>query len=174
MKNKLVLSGTLLAFILVILFLTVDKYEPVKVEIGQQAPTIEVVNAIGDKAFSSVDIKNKVVFVNFWASWCQPCIIEMPSINRLSNHFKNNSDFIVLAVIYSDDPKSALSFMKNNNMNLPVMIDKNTKTAKSFGVTGVPETFIIDKNSIIRGKFIGPYVWDSPEIIEDISNILQE
>lgn len=174
MKKRLLLSIAFLAFVTAILFLKFERYEPVKTGVGDQAPAIELVNAADNKGFSSVDIKNKVVFVNFWASWCQTCIIEMPSINRLSDHFKNKSDFIVLTVIYRDDPKPALGFMKNSNLNLPVMIDENMKTAKSFGVTGVPETFVIDKSNIIRGKFIGPNIWDSPEIIEDISKMLQE
>ncbi len=174
MKNKIILSAAFLVFILIIFFLTLDIDDPVKIQIGQQAPAIEIANAADKKDLPLAYIKNKVLFINFWASWCQPCVIEMPSINRLANHFKNNSDFIVLTVIYRDDLENATSFIKNNNLDLPVMIDRNMKTAKSFGVTGVPETFIIDKNNVIRGKFIGPYVWDSPEMIKDISKTLQE
>ncbi|MBI4684052.1 MAG: TlpA family protein disulfide reductase [Nitrospirae bacterium] len=141
---------------------------------GLPAPKIEVSDALNGKELSQSEFKNKVVFVNFWASWCDPCREEMPSIERLAQHFKNNQDFQILTILFRDDPKNGISFLNQNGLDLPLMIDKGGETAKSYGLTGVPETYIIDKKGILKKKIIGPYEWYSAEVIEFISGLLKE
>jgi thiol-disulfide isomerase/thioredoxin len=122
----------------------------------------------------SSELKGKVLFINFWASWCSPCKEEMPSIDKLFRHFSTHQDFIMLPVIYRDSPQDAANYLKESGFNLPIVIDKDGKAARSYGVRGVPETYIIDKKGIIRKKVIGPYEWNSPDVLAFITELLKE
>lgn len=142
------------------------------VVVGLPAPALELSDAVTGRPLSENDTKGKVVFINFWASWCKPCKDEMPAIQAMYQNFSQEKNLLVLTVLYKDDAKNALAFMEKNNFTLPVMIDRDGKTARSLGVTGVPETFLISKDGMIKGKIIGPYKWDSPEILASISKSL--
>lgn len=105
------------------------------------------------------DQKNKVVIVNFWATWCPPCRDEMPSIQSFYNLFKNQK-LVLLAV--NLDGKSASfirSFMKQNMYSFPVLLDDNGKTANAYGVRGIPATFVIDRTGRIVDRHIGSFNW---------------
>lgn len=81
--------------------------------------------------------------------------------------------FQMLTILYRDDAKKAVEYMKMNGYTMPVLFDKDMKVAKNFGVRGVPETFIIDKEGILREKTIGRRQWDSPETIGLIEKLLK-
>ncbi len=98
----------------------------------------------------------------------------MPSIEGLFRHFIDNQEFIMLTIIFRDDPQNAISYLKQNGFNFPVMIDEEGKAAKAYGLTGVPETYIVDKKGILRKKVIGPAQWDSAEAVAEISELLKE
>lgn len=141
---------------------------------GLYAPEFEVVDAATGKKILSPELKGKVLFLNFWASWCGSCKEEMPSMDKLAKHFSANKDFIVLPIIYRDSPQNALNYLKQSGLNLPAFIDKGGKAAGAFGLRGIPETYIVDKKGIIRKKVIGPYEWDSQETLAFISGLLKE
>jgi peroxiredoxin len=98
----------------------------------------------------------------------------MPSIDKLSKHFSTNQDFIMLPILSIDSPQDAVNYLKENRFNLPILIDREGKAARVYGLTGVPETFIVDKKGILRKKIIGPYEWDSPDVLTLISSLLKE
>lgn len=177
MKGKqYILTALLLIGIAVIIYLAAQRETKGKEDtvIGINAPDIEIIDAINNRPLLSSELKGKVLFINFWASWCQPCREEMPSIEKLFKHFLDKQDFLMLTILYRDDPQRAISYLKQNGLNLPVLIDKDENTAKSYGVTGVPETYIVDKKGVVREKVIGPYQWDSPQVLTLISNLLTE
>jgi peroxiredoxin len=139
-------------------------------EVGLPAPDFELKDPDG-RLWRLSDMKGAVVFVNFWATWCAPCIEEMPSIQKLYEKTKDNPEFRLLTVLFRDDPKNAYLFMTEKKYTFPLLIDPDGSVARSYGLTGVPETYIIDKKGALRGKTIGPENWDSPGIIDNLNRI---
>lgn len=118
--------------------------------------------------------KGKVVMLNFWATWCPPCREEMPSMEALYRKFNKNPDFIMLAVSIDNDAETVREFVKKNNYTLPVFHDANKNAGSRYGITGVPDTFLIDRNGIIREKVIGPFDWMDPKVVSFIDGLLKE
>ncbi|MBF0473637.1 MAG: TlpA family protein disulfide reductase [Nitrospirae bacterium] len=118
------------------------------------------------------DLKGTVIFLNFWATWCGPCVEEAPSIEALYKKKSTSTDFKIITVVYNDDPAVVNAFMQKNSYTFPVFGDKNSDAAKIFGVTGVPETYIIDKKGILRKKFIGPVNWTDEQTLKLIDDII--
>lgn len=118
------------------------------------------------------ELKGKVVFINFWATWCDECKIEKPAMQRLYEKMQDRP-FQMLTILYRDDAKKAVDYMKMNGYTMPVLLDEDTKAARNYWVRGVPETFIIDGEGIVREKIIGRMTWDSPEAIELIEKLLK-
>lgn len=173
-------KGLILAVIaitaLIILFFGLrkqEKVEVVKAIEGLNAPDITL-NDLSGKNLRLSDIKGSVVFINFWASWCQPCRDEMPSLQALYSNFRDNDKFRMITILYRDDPGRASSYLRENNLDLPLWIDRDGKAAASYGLTGVPETFIIDKRGILRKKVIGPADWSSAGVISFITELIRE
>lgn len=173
-KKAIILMVILFTGVLVVIF-GVKKEETSRMStaVGLDAPEVSLRDASG-KTYLLSELKGSVVFVNFWASWCQPCKDEMPSIQGLYNRFKDDPRFRMLTVIYRDDYEKAKSFMRDNKYEFPVFTDIEGRSARSYGVTGVPETYIIDKRGTLREKVIGPAEWDSAGAVSLISKLLQE
>ena len=87
------------------------------------------------------DLKGQVVFLNFWATWCPPCISEMPSMQNLYNTLPQDQ-FKMLAVLYNDETGNAKSFAEKLDITLPILIDEGNQVGMNYGLTGVPETTI--------------------------------
>jgi hypothetical protein len=98
----------------------------------------------------------------------------MPSIERLSLHFAGNPTFKIVTILYKDELNAALGFMKESSYTFPVYLNPDESAAKMFGITGIPETFIIDKKGILRDKVIGPAEWDSPNSIQALQTLINE
>jgi len=141
--------------------------------IGSAAPDIELVDFNNNKLRLS-DLKGSVVFINFWATWCESCVDEMPSIEGLFRSMSKNSKFNLITILFKDDQYRAFSYMKGNGYTFPVYINPDGAAAKKFGITGVPETFIIDKKGVLRDKVIGPAEWDSPHAVETFHKLINE
>ncbi|MEJ2696791.1 MAG: TlpA disulfide reductase family protein [Candidatus Sulfobium sp.] len=141
--------------------------------VGLYAPDFHVTDFRTGKTIRSADFKGKVVFVNFWASWCSPCKEEMPSVDALYDEMRNNKDFVMITILYRDTPVNAVSYMKSKGYDFPVYSDPRGTSAGNFGVTGVPETYVIDKNGVLQKKMIGPDDWTSPEERQFISSLLR-
>ncbi len=172
----LIISVILLAGLAVIIFGT-QKEESQRVKskavVGQEAPKLALTDASGN-SYDLPKLKGKVLFINFWAPWCQPCREEMPSIQALYNRFKDNPQFQMLTILYKEDLAKAEAYLKENNFKLPVLLDSNGTTAEAFGITGIPETYIVDKKGSIRDRHIGPEDWNSPQVVSLISDLLME
>ncbi|MDP2279913.1 MAG: TlpA disulfide reductase family protein [Nitrospirota bacterium] len=137
--------------------------------VGLKAPDFELPELDTSSKGSSMiwrlsELKGKVVFINFWATWCDECKKEKPAIQRLYEKMQGRP-FQMLTIIYKDDPKKAVNYMKINGYTMPVLFDAGNEISRSYWVRGVPETFIIDKEGIVREKIIGRRAWDSPEAI---------
>lgn len=128
-------------------------------EIDKPAPDFKLGDSKG-RVWTLSDLKGNVVFLNFWATWCPPCREEMPSMEALSRSLESQR-FQMLTILSNDDPSRGEGFLRKLKSSLPVLIDPDGRTAAAYGITGVPETFIIDANGILRKKIIGGHDWAS-------------
>jgi peroxiredoxin len=129
-----------------------------RIERGMPAPNFTLPDLDG-KMVSLADHRGQVVLLNIWATWCAPCVAEMPSMEKLHRELKDEK-FVILAVSVDESGADAVRpFMKKHRLSFPALID-NAGTLKSlYRTTGVPESFIIDKGGNIIEKVIGPRDW---------------
>lgn len=131
---------------------------------SQPAPDVTV-NSLDGTALRLSSLKGKVVLLNFWATWCPPCREEIPSMIKL-NKLMAGKPFQMVAISINEGGKPEVeSYFQSSGLSLPAYTDPDNRAARAYGVTGVPESYIIDKNGIIVKKVIGPLSWDSPEVI---------
>ena len=154
-----------------VLFITACGESPVA-SVGKPAPDFDTVDLEG-KVWSLSKLKGKVVFVNFWATWCAPCREEMPSMQRLYEKMPKDK-FEMLALFNNDKKAVAENFVAKLGLTMPILSDEHNFAGPKYGLTGLPETFIVDKKGVIREKFIGPAQWDSPENIEMLTKYINE
>jgi thiol-disulfide isomerase/thioredoxin len=117
--------------------------------------------------------KGKVVLVNFWATWCPPCIEEMPSLIRLVDGMASD-DLLVLAVNVKENRNRVAGIASQMGFNFPVLLDDSKSVAKAWDVKVYPSSFLIDKQGLLRFKAIGPVAWDSDESVTQVTNLLAE
>ena len=150
------------------------KKDEEKGAIEKGSPAADVaVRTLDGKTVSLSQFKGKVVMLNFWATWCPPCREEMPSMDALHQKFKDNPDFVLLPVSIDEEAQTVGEFMKRNNYTMPVYHDPNKDAGSVYGITGVPETFIIDKKGVIAEKVIGPLDWMKPEVLQFIQDLMK-
>ena len=137
------------------------------------APDVSVVSLANGSTLKLSDLKGKVVLLNFWATWCPPCREEIPSMMKL-NSLMAGKPFQMVAISVDEGGKSAVeSFFKESGFSLPTYIDESGASAKSYGVTGIPESFVIDKQGVIVKKIIGGFAWDSPEAVSFLEELMK-
>lgn len=129
-------------------------------QIAQVAPDFTVKNDA--QAIRLSQFRGKPVLLNFWATWCAPCIDELPSLQQLQ---ALRPDIQVLAISIDDDADAYKKFLNQYNINLLSARDGSEGANRKYGSVRVPETFLIDRNGNIRRKFIGPQEWTNPEIL---------
>ena len=119
------------------------------------------------------DFKGKVVLLNIWATWCLPCVEEMPSIEKLHQELKDE-DFKILAVsIDESGARTVAPFMKKHKLNFTALLDNKGAINSLYRTTGVPESFIIDQEGFVVEAVIGARNWASPQIIGYFRNLVQ-
>ena len=162
MKYKGLIIVVLIAIaVALLLFLPENKTYKEIASIGAPAPNFELRDANGN-LWKLSDQKGKVVFVNFWATWCSVCKSEKPSIENLYMKVQNKP-IQMLGILFRDNPGNLTAYFQRQRVSYPTLISNDDEVAGQYGITGVPETFIIDKNGIIREKIVGPRDWDAPE-----------
>jgi peroxiredoxin len=123
------------------------------------------------RSVSLSSLKGKMVFINFWGTWCQYCLVEMPSIQRMYEQLKNK-DFEILAISVNDTPEAAKSYVRDNKLSFPILLDLEYRATQLYGVRGFPTTYIVDKSGNLIGKLVGSREWDTPDVIEVFKAII--
>jgi cytochrome c biogenesis protein CcmG, thiol:disulfide interchange protein DsbE len=133
------------------------------VTVGSKAPPIVGVTLDGKKTPKALaDYSGKVVLLNVWATWCEPCRVEMPSIERL--HRELGPQGLAVVAISVDDPgaeQRIRDYVKDLGLTFEILHDPQQGTTRNYQITGYPETFIIARDGTIRRKMIGPDDWSS-------------
>jgi thiol-disulfide isomerase/thioredoxin len=137
------------------------------------APEVSVISLANGSTLKLSELKGKVVLLNFWATWCPPCREEIPSMMKL-NTLMAGKPFQMVAISVDEGGKPAIeSYFKESGFSLPTYLDESGASAKSYGVTGVPESFLIDKQGVVVKKIIGGFAWDSPETVSFIEALMK-
>ena len=174
MKNKLlILPSIFFAIILSIFFyLLITERNPSEIPsnlLNKNVPFFEAESLFKNEKFiSSQELKNEIILVNFFATWCKPCRDEHVYIKR----FSNKKGIKVIGVNYKDNSKKTIKWLKDlGNPYSDVLIDKNGRVAIDWGVYGIPETFIVNSKGIIKYRHVGPI---TNEIYKKINLIINE
>lgn len=145
------------------------------VMVGSPAPGFSFTDLTGKK-HELADFRGKAVIVNFWATWCAPCVIEFPQMLDIA---KKRPDTVILFLSQDETREEVDRFLKKHAFSLPqdnvfVAMDPNKKTAKELYLTyKLPESYLIDQNGVLRGKIIGAVDWTAPDIKKKIEALLR-
>ena len=135
-------------------------------QLDKRAPDFTVSD--GTTSVHLASYRGKVVLLNFWWSQCAPCIEELPSLLQLHHEDPN---LVVLAISVDEDPDSYFSFIRRRHVDLITVRDPDESAAKLFHTDMWPETYIIDRNGLIRRKFVGATDWTDPEIRQYLNSL---
>jgi cytochrome c biogenesis protein CcmG/thiol:disulfide interchange protein DsbE len=156
--NRIALSiGGIVTVLLVTVLMAGLGRDPKHIDsplVGKPAPEFTLKRAGTGEPIDLAAFRGKPVVLNFWATWCAPCWEEHPILNEASRTFGDRVQF--LGVVFQDDEAKILGFLQQRGAAYPTVIDNRGKTAITYGVGGVPETFILDANGTIVAKHDGP------------------
>lgn len=119
------------------------------------------------------DMRGKVVILDFWASWCPPCLEEAESLNRLQQQISSRGG-VVLAISEDEDADAYEKFLHDNHVTFPTYRDPTRKIKESYGTVMIPEVYLIDRQGRIARKIVGAQDWQSPEIKRSIDMLLNQ
>ena len=122
----------------------------------------------GSQSVDLAKLRGKVVLLNFWASWCPPCIEELPTLMELHRRMP---EVVVVAISIDEDPEKYQSFLKKNHVDLLSVRDPSQRIETMYGTVQIPETYVIDRQGRVRRKFVSAQNWTSPEIMEYLAKL---
>ena len=138
----------------------------------QRAPSAEFRNANG-KHLTLADFRGRVVLLNIWATWCGPCVSEMPSLDRLQALHQGDGLAVLAVSIDRQGPSTVRRFFAQTGIrNLPLYLDADGATARAFGARSIPTTLLIDRDGNVVGSLVGAMQWDSPDALSLIRHYL--
>jgi len=121
-------------------------------------------------ALAMAGCSRKIIVLNFWATWCPPCVEEMPSLGAMQSQLQDYG-VQVLAVSIDEDGAAYHRFLQEHNIRFLTVRDPGQSSSALYGTRGWPETYIIDRRGIVRRKFIGPINWTDPEVIKYLQTL---
>jgi cytochrome c biogenesis protein CcmG, thiol:disulfide interchange protein DsbE len=133
---------------------------------GKLAPDFDISD--GTSSIHLANYRGQVVLLNFWASWCPPCVEETPSL--LAFH-RDHPEYPILAVSIDENESAYKRFLVQHHFDLNTVRDPNQTVSSKYGTTGWPETFVIDRQGVIRRKFISAQDWTDPEIVRYLKTL---
>ena len=116
------------------------------------------------RPISLAEFRGKIVFINFWTTWCLACVIEMPSMEKLHQKFKDK-DFVMMAINLQESASRVKQFYKEYKLTFTTLLDTTGDVGAGLGIRSIPTTFILDKNGRIIGKALGPREWEGKKSI---------
>jgi thiol-disulfide isomerase/thioredoxin len=126
---------------------------------------------VNQKSLALGDLRGKVVFLNFWATWCGPCRAEMPSMEALYQRFKDEG-LEILAVNYGESEQKVAAFFEQLNLSFPSALDSTGQVNGLYGVAALPTTYIIDREGNILSRVVGSINWNTPKLFAAFEALL--
>jgi cytochrome c biogenesis protein CcmG/thiol:disulfide interchange protein DsbE len=155
-------TGSALAVVFVVALVIRILPEIRLVGVGATAPTFDALNLRTGLPSGLADYQGRVILLNIWATWCQPCRVEMPALERLARKLAA-TDFRVVAVsVDVSDSSTVMGFVRDLDLSFDILQDPTRRIERRYRTTGVPESFVIDRHGVIVKKVIGAVSWDSP------------
>lgn len=151
---------------------------------GEVAPNIVGVDPISGKKIALHDVAGDVVLVNFWATWCTPCMQELPALQRFYDEVKNKG-ITVVGVAVNDARPLVIEALKRYSITFPILLDEDGKSKRKYELRGFPESFVLDnKRRVLMvpdpgvgvpvAKIVGPRDWAHPDVVTLFSNVNKE
>jgi cytochrome c biogenesis protein CcmG/thiol:disulfide interchange protein DsbE len=138
--------------------------------VGSSAPAFQLPDLAGRPVVLE-QMKGRWVLVNFWASWCAPCVQEMPSLERLHRTL-GPAGLTVVGVSVDDDDLAMRQLLQKQGITFTVLRDQGAKVAESYRTTGYPETFLVNPQGVLVEKYVGPVEWDEPNALAHFRSLL--
>jgi len=142
------------------------------VEPGERAPEFDLTNENGVGIRLS-DYRGRFVLLNFWATWCPPCVEEMPSLNRLYERFRDDG-LVVLGISVDEEGQAYERFLEMADVQFPTARDPERKVSARYGTSRYPETYLIGPEGEVIRKYVGAEDWERPEIVNYLRSLLSQ
>lgn len=169
-KTDRFLKGSIGLLLIVLVFAIYASLRERVIMVGDSAPDFSI-TADNGRTISSSAFGGKLLVLNFWATWCPPCVEEMPSLNRFHQALAN-SGVVVLGISVDKDDKAYQAFLSKANVTFLTARDPRAQINADFGTFKYPETYVIDAKGKVLRKFIGPENWDDQRMVSDIRSLL--
>ena len=161
-----------LAALLLLLFLGLMRSQRGPVSVGKPVPDFSLTTFEG-QTYRLGDLRGKVVLINFWASWCKPCEQEAADLESAWRKYKDSGDVVFLGIAWTDTEKKSLEYLAKFQITYPNGPDLGTRISQAFRTTGVPETYIIDKDGNLAYVKLSPFL-SLAEILQAIDPLLEQ
>jgi cytochrome c biogenesis protein CcmG, thiol:disulfide interchange protein DsbE len=172
LKNRFITGGVLVAILLLVFVFASPSYRQGERGVaGKPAPEFSF--TLNGKPAKLADLRGKIVVLNFWASWCPPCLEETPSLNRLQTEIAPLGG-VVLGISVDDDQAAYEKFLVDQRVVFPTSRDTSKTINVNYGTTVFPETYIIDRDGRLLRKVIGPQDWASDDLLGSLRSLLTQ
>jgi len=149
-----------------------EKAGIVELKEGQRAPGFALATLDGGRA-SLADHRDKLVVVNFWATWCHPCALEMPSLEALWRRYQERGLIVLAVSVDRGSPRGLLEpYVRNLKLTFPILLDPDSKTSDGWRVTALPATFLVRPGGEVTGMAVGAREWHSDEMRALVEGLL--
>jgi len=163
---KLLILGSIVAFTVFLAFQSRQAHPP---EVGEAAPDFTLPGLSG-RSISLRDFRRGVVVVNFWATWCPPCIEETPSLKKFADQL-GSAGVTVIGVSVDQDAQALRKFVTSAQLTFPIARDQDQSVSSRYGTSKFPESYVIDPEGRIAKKIVGAIDWQDPRIVAFVRNL---
>ena len=170
MKADRILQSALAIMLGAFCFALYTQLHQIVVSVGDTAPDFSITTDTG-KVITARDFGGKVLLLNFWATWCPPCVEEIPSLNNLETQL-GPKGLVVLGVSVDKDEQLYKTFLQRSPLAYLTARDPDEKINLKYGTIQYPESYLIDRNGKVIEKFISNQVWDSPQMLQQVNGLL--
>lgn len=141
-------------------------------KVGDTVPEFEATDMDGARV-SSAALRGSAVFLNFWATWCPPCVEEMPVIQQLHERYRDRGLRVIAMNVDAAPPDTVRRFLAKHKLSIPVLLDPGGAISRQFGTYKYPETYLLDPSGKIHAKLVGPRAWTQPPFDQMIEALLK-